>query len=163
MCCRCQFTCAICISVTRITSRNIQAPNRERPSEEETPGFAINAQQPALRPPEIGASSGAANELKDLITGSTPHFGRQASRLSWQTGFQPVTEPMQQPRRLFALTGQEACLPFWRAGKAAALPIIFIMSSLAAKAERASHSETISVLSFRADLPVRLGPRNLSL
>jgi len=37
--------------------------------------------------------------------------GRQASRLSWQTGFQPVVLIFDSRGRLCALTGQEACLP----------------------------------------------------
>ena len=36
------------------------------------------------------------------------HEGRQTSRLSWQTGFQPV---LRQPGRLFALTREDARLP----------------------------------------------------
>jgi len=37
---------------------------------------------------------------------STPNrSGRQALRLSWQTGFQPVVADLRQPRRLSALTG----------------------------------------------------------
>ncbi len=46
----------------------------------------------------------------------TRDIGSQASRLSWQTGFQPVSACTQrcvssQAGRLRALTGEDACLP----------------------------------------------------
>ncbi len=43
-------------------------------------------------------------------------IGSQASRLSWQTGFQSVSASIQKVRfpqagRLRAMTGEDACLP----------------------------------------------------